>query len=172
VIRNIERDYRIIYTCTNPPVPIYVDMARKHLAEGVARRFIMIGDSLEAIDRSRRGSRCCHGTHDRVVRDWKLQTCIGAIWTRGNSDSGSASAGLGRLRARLRHCGARAPTTHRPAVASWRPKRSPTYPEMDCPPYRYPVIVHMCGVKIAARQISIGAAAAAALWAALRDQAL
>jgi hypothetical protein len=30
----------------------------------------------------------------------------------------------------------------------------------------------MCGVKIAARQISIGAAAAAALWAALRDQAL
>lgn len=83
MIRNIERDYRIIYTCTNPPVPIYVDMARKHLAEGVARRFIMIGDSLEAIDRSRRGSRCCHGTHDRVVRDWKLQTCIGAIWTRG-----------------------------------------------------------------------------------------
>jgi hypothetical protein len=52
-------------------------------------------------DRYRRGSKCCDGTHGRVVRDWKLQTCVGAIWTRRNSDSGPASAGLGRLRAPL-----------------------------------------------------------------------
>jgi hypothetical protein len=85
----IQNEYRAVYFCTNPPPTIWATMARKHLAEGVARRWLMIADSLNVIDTiAADGRTACLDTQETADLNLHLNSYY--VHLRGTLDKGGA----------------------------------------------------------------------------------